>query len=208
MMDEGVIKFQLERQEGPAPDEAVLRPLIAWRERCYRAGLIGVYPENNIGYGNISLRHGEGFIISGTQTGAIEGLGPEGYTEVIEADVPGNRVVCRGPVAASSESLTHAMLYAMSDRVRAVIHIHNDTMWERLLGRVPTTAESVPYGTPEMAAEIERLWNETELPDVRILDMAGHQGGIITVGESLDQAGEVLWAWRERAAGPESSGGN
>ena len=191
-MDEGVVKYECTWIEGPPLPRDALAPLMEKREQCYAAGLIGIYPEIEIGYGNISVRHGEGFIISGTQTGGIKDLDENGYTEVVEADIVGNRLVCRGPIAASSESLTHAMLYQLSSSINAVIHVHSKEMWERLLNDIPTTGPDVPYGTPEMAAEIKRLWQETDLQTCKILAMAGHEDGIIAFGENLDQAWEVL----------------
>lgn len=191
-MDEGVVKYSCEWIVAPPLPAPALAGIREWRERCYRAELIGEYQDVGIGYGNISIRYGDHFIISGTQTGNIPDLGPDGYTEVIEADIEGNRLVCRGPVAASSESLTHAMLYRLSPDIQAVIHVHNAEMWRTMLDNVPTTGASVPYGTPEMANEIERLWKETDLPDRRILAMAGHEDGIIAFGATLEQAGAEL----------------
>lgn len=195
-MDEGVVKYHCEWiRSGPLPGE-LLADLMRHRQWCFREGLIGEYPAERIGYGNISIRSGEGFVISGTQTGAIEELGAEGYTEVIEANIEQNRLVCRGPVAASSESLTHAMLYRLDRSINGVIHVHNGEMWRSLLNRVPTTGADVPYGTPEMAGEIERLWRETDLPERRILAMAGHQDGIISFGANLDEGIRVLQQYR------------
>ncbi len=191
-MDEGVIKYECTWLEGPPLLHNALAQLMEWRQRCFAAKLIGVYEEVGIGYGNISVRYGEGFIISGTQTGEIPVLDENGYTEVIEADIEGNRLVCRGPIAASSESLTHAMLYRLSESINAVVHVHSKEMWNRLLNVVPTTGADVPYGTPEMAAEIERLWHESNLQTGKILAMAGHEDGIIAFGENLDVAGEGI----------------
>ena len=191
-MDEGVVKYSCEWIAAPALPASTLAGIREWRERCYRAELIGEYQDVGIGYGNISIRYGDHFIISGTQTGNVPDLGPEGYTEVTEADIAGNSLVCRGPVAASSESLTHAMLYRLSPDIQAVIHVHNADMWHRMLHNVPTTGAAIPYGTPEMAGEIERLWNETDLPKQCVLAMAGHEDGIIAFGRTLEQAGKEL----------------
>ncbi|MCB0711479.1 MAG: class II aldolase/adducin family protein [Ignavibacteriae bacterium] len=185
-MDDGVTKYRYNWIKTDPLDADELAPLIEARQRCYDAGYIGLYPDG-VGYGNISMRSEEGFIISGTQTGGITELGSEGFCEVVETNIEQNSLICRGPVAASSEALTHAALYRLDHEIGGVIHIHNREMWERLMNTVPTTLTEVPYGTPEMAWEIERLWRESNLPEEKIVVMAGHPEGIIWFGKDLEE---------------------
>lgn len=185
---DGVILYHNEHELAPPLDEDLLAPLMAWRDRCRAAGLIGVDDEG-IGYGNISVRVGEGFVISGTQTGAVERLGPEGYALVREAEIEWGVVRSGGPIAPSSEALTHAMFYRIDAAIGAVIHFHHRTLWERLKREAPTSADGVGYGTPAMAAEVARLWHASDLPRRRVMAMAGHDGGAIVIGGDLDEAG-------------------
>ena len=53
------------------------------------------------------------------------------------------------------------------------------------------------YGTPEMAYEIARLFDTTDLRSREILVMGGHESGIVTFGKNLKDAFEVLM--RERS---------
>jgi ribulose-5-phosphate 4-epimerase/fuculose-1-phosphate aldolase len=92
----------------------------------------------------------------------------------------------------SSECMTHAMFYQADPAVGAVIHVHHLEFWKRLLGRVPTTARDVEYGTPGMANEILRLYRETDLPCRKLAAMAGHEEGIIAIGRDLDEASKIL----------------
>jgi ribulose-5-phosphate 4-epimerase/fuculose-1-phosphate aldolase len=161
----------------------------------YDAGLIGFDKKLNVGYGNISIRHPENpaqFIISGTQTGHFADLTSEDYTLVTAYDIPANHLHCKGPIKASSESLTHAAVYELNPAFQAVIHIHSLPMWEKLLHQAPTTSVDVPYGTPEMAFEVARLYRETTLPEEKLFAMAGHQDGLVAFGESLEEAGGRL----------------
>lgn len=188
-MDDGVIKFSIEWQEGKAPDAEGLKDLIYWRNRMYDFGLIGHDDTYDVGFGNISLKSkNHQFIISGTQTGHIPELSSEYYTEVVDYSIAENRLTCIGPVKASSESLTHAAIYEANSEIQAVIHIHHDEQWEAWLNRIPTTGEHIPYGTPEMAYEIHRLIGEN--PENQLIAMAGHQGGLIAFGESLEVAAQ------------------
>lgn len=191
-MDEGYIKFNcnwIPSDDIPLDKVAALN---VWREIFYKKGLIGVYPDG-IGFGNISMRCDEKtFLISGTATGGLATLNESHYSLVTGYDLSTNSIICAGPVKASSESLTHAMIYECSAVTNAVIHIHNLDLWNRLKHRVPTSNESISYGTTEMANEIKRLFEETALSKEKIIVMAGHREGIIGFGKDPEEAGNIL----------------
>lgn len=193
-MDEGVIKYHCHWLKDESVDESLIQDLIQWRDHLYSLGLIGVY-DNGIGFGNISIRLDESleFVVSGTQTGDLPHLKPEHYTRVTGFNLTENSLTCRGPIKASSESLTHAAIYSFQSNIKAIIHIHHREFWQRLLFKVPTTRPEVPYGTPQMATEMFRLFERENLSAQKILVMAGHEDGVLTFGESLQEAGEVLF---------------
>ena len=135
---------------------SAIASLIACRNRLFQAALIGYDAKHDVGYGNVSLRRNESrFYVSGTQTGHLPELDESHFCEVIGHDVEQNAVTCEGPVQASSESMTHAVIYQTDPSVQAIIHVHHHGLWEGLKGVTPTTGEDVPYGTPEMAREVE-----------------------------------------------------
>lgn len=193
MIDEGYIKYQSKWINSEPVSFNEIAELNQWRNKFYQFGLIGEY-DNGIGFGNISIRYSEPgqFLISGTHTGNLSTLNEYHYTRVINFDLEGNCVTCCGPIQASSESLTHATLYEANSRVNAIVHIHNLELWQKLMYKVPTTAKDVPYGTPEMAKEILRLFKEDNLMETKILVMAGHEEGIISFGINLEEAGNIL----------------
>ena len=57
---------------------------------------------------------------------------------------------------------------------------------------MPTTKKEIEYGTPAMANEMIRLFDETDLRNKKVLVMAGHEEGIISFGENLEEAGNLL----------------
>ncbi len=193
LVDEGYTKYNCHWLEGAAPPDDYVRPLTQWRNRLYKLGLIGEY-ENGIGFGNLSrrLEQTDHFIITGTQTGGLPTLTEQNYTLVTTYDWQQNKLTCIGPVAASSESLTHGAIYKSNQQVKAVIHVHHLELWEKLTNCVPTTAADAAYGTPEMAQEIIRLSQEGDLQKAKILVMSGHLEGIIVFGASLAEAGNLL----------------
>ncbi|HZD52613.1 MAG TPA: class II aldolase/adducin family protein [Woeseiaceae bacterium] len=202
MIDEGYTKFAVHWTERRPLDHREIGELERWRRPLFEAGLVGHYPELGIGYGNISIRTGNGreFLISGTQTGHLACTGRGHYALVTEYDIDGNSVHCRGAVQASSETLTHAALYELDPAIRAVAHVHDEPLWLALRGHEPTTDAAVAYGTPEMAREFVRLFRDTRFAERRLAVMGGHESGLVAVGSSLREAVERVLAAHRRIA--------
>ena len=187
--DEGYIKFNLNWEEKEFDfDEVDFIQINSYRDKLFKLGLIGAYPDG-IGFGNLSIRlkHNE-FIISGSATGNLNNISKEHYSLVKEFDVNKNSVTCEGLTKASSESLSHGVIYEADSNVNAVIHIHNKRMWDKYLNILPTTNINAEFGTPEIALEIQNL----VVKESGIIIMGGHPEGIITYGKTLDEAYEIL----------------
>ena len=191
--DEGYVKYHCHWLNKPTVTSAEISELNQWRDKLYQLNLIGQY-DNGIGFGNISVRdvQPECFIISGTKTGGLAALTENHYTKVTQFDWDKNLVTCIGSIPASSEALTHAALYIANPEIQALIHVHHFSLWQALLGKVPTTKINCAYGTPEMAREIIRLCQENETRKLKIIVMSGHKEGIITFGRNLTEAGNIL----------------
>jgi ribulose-5-phosphate 4-epimerase/fuculose-1-phosphate aldolase len=194
VIDEGYTKYECDWELAPALPAATIEELNAWRNKLHDRGLIGYYPEHGVGFGNVSIREGDGdaFVISGTQTGHIARTDEHHYARVTRCDIRANRVCCEGPVQASSEALTHAAIYALDPAIRAVVHVHDATLWRELTGRIPTTSDEVSYGTPEMAREFQRLYEETDFPTRGVAVMGGHEEGIVSFGAAIEQAAKRI----------------
>jgi len=191
-MDEGYIKFKCNWIKTSSILPKKLLEINKWRNKLYDLGLIGVY-DNGVGFGNISIRLlKDTFMITGSATGNLRRLNENHYSLVNECNFMKNSLVCKGPVKASSESLSHAIIYECSAETNAVIHIHNLKMWEKFVDKLPTTNRDVTYGTPEMANEIKRLFTESDINNKKILVMGGHKEGIISFGKDLNEAGNIL----------------
>lgn len=180
--------------------EAEIAELNHWRNKMYQRRLIGVY-EDGIGYGNISCRRSgstHSFHITGSATGHLPRLSAVHFTTVTGFDLEKNTVHCRGPIVASSESMSHAVIYRDCPEVRGVIHVHHARLWKFLLGRVPTTADGATYGSPEMAVSILDLLRTTSLREVKIFVMRSHPEGVFAFGNDLAEAAAVLLRWLEK----------
>jgi L-ribulose-5-phosphate 4-epimerase len=197
-MEKGYLQFRCDMQLAPPPGGAPALKLCRWRNRLWRAGLIGVGADG-IGFGNLSLRRdsGHSFLITGTGTGGMARLLPGQLTEVVSWSLAGNHVTCRGMVAASSETLSHAAIYECNSAVRAVIHVHHAGMWQRLKNCAPTTDPVAEAGTPAMAFAIQRLLSSgapgsASSCTARVVVMGGHADGLLSFGPSLARAAHRL----------------
>lgn len=203
MQDEGVIKFDLAFSSAPAVHPETLCELNAWRRILWQLALVGQDPQRygGYGFGNVSQRLApfdaepgrRAFIISGTQTGGLATLDASAYCTVTQHDPRRNRVVAEGPVRPSSESLTHAMIYALDAGIRVILHVHSPVIWQHAETlQLPVTDPAVEYGTPAMALEAERLFRETAVSDKGIFSMGGHEDGIVAFGATAEAAGTRL----------------
>ena len=203
---EGVIKFQFEHQSREletARYSDLVRKLIAWRRVLSLTHLIGQDPNlyEGAGYGNVSARVGppaaalgrRSFLITGTQTSGKAALDLRDFAVVDRYDYRRNWVESQGLREPSSESMTHGAIYDQGPHIRCVLHAHSPALWRQARDlRMPTTDPRVPYGSPEMAREIQRLFRETAAVERQILKMGGHEDGILAFGRSPEEAGQVL----------------
>ena len=206
---EGVIKFQLDFVEGPAPAEGLLVELNAWRSVFKRHGLLGQDPGryDGYGFGNLSRRlpesDGDAFVISGTQTGHRHALRPEDYATVLACNPETNSLQATGQVKPSSEALSHGVLYQYAPDIKWIMHLHSpDIFRQRTRLNLPGTAPDADYGTPAMAAELLKLAQSYDPKEPRLLVMTGHSDGILAYGPSAQATGELVIATLELARQP------
>jgi ribulose-5-phosphate 4-epimerase/fuculose-1-phosphate aldolase len=187
MNGEGYVKYSVEHRMAPAMEIPHWAELNEARTRLRDLGLVGALPDG-IGFGNLSIRmQGNEFLISGTATGALPVLGPDGYCMVNSFDFKQNRVVSTGPVRASAESMTHGAVYQSCSGANCVIHIHSRAIFDGMLrDHYPATPENAAYGTPEIALAIERCVRELDGDEGRIV-LGGHDEGVIAYGPSVER---------------------
>lgn len=191
---DGVIKFTVDHKWYSCAECMRYHSLEGWRQVFWRLGLIGQNGQRygGAGYGNISRRlNGVRFLISGSQTGGARELNNAGYACVDEAFFAEGRVKSRGEVLPSSESLTHAAVYAANALVVAVVHVHSPLIWCNYEGlSVPAITSAIAYGTREMAdairAKVEQLAKQKCYRGAIV--MLGHEDGVITWGETEEAA--------------------
>jgi ribulose-5-phosphate 4-epimerase/fuculose-1-phosphate aldolase len=191
LRDEGVIKFRLTLKRAPAPEQIQVIALEKWRALFYKLGLVGEYPTEKIGYGNLSSRlPKKSFIITGSQTGHLAHLQAHHYTKVIECDLKKGSVTAEGLIPPSSESLTHYGIYEANPAIQYVFHVHHHKLWSLLQnGNFDAIDEGISYGTQEMAnAAFDLLSNKSS----GLFVMKGHEDGIISYGTTAEDAGKNL----------------
>lgn len=191
-MIDGVIKYSIEHQTAETPFFSGYEQLEALRTRLFTLGLIG--EKDGIGYGNLSMRdeNSKSFFITATQTGRKYTLSREYYTYISNYDFSTFKVISQGTHKPSSEALSHAMIYAIDERITTVIHIHSLALWKCMQAKnaLATTAE---YGTAEMVEEIAGLYTNLDPMMNNAFVMKGHEEGIITFGRSVEEAESALY---------------
>jgi len=190
---DGIIKYSIEHQTADTPVFSGYEQLEALRTRLFTLGLIG--EKDGIGYGNLSIRHegSKSFFITATQTGKKQTLSREYYTYISDYDFSTFKVISQGTYKPSSEALSHAMIYAIDDRITTVIHIHSLALWKFMKTKnyFFTTAE---YGTAEMVEEIVGLYTNLDPMMNNAFVMKGHEEGIIAFGRSVKEAELALYS--------------
>ena len=189
--DEGVIKFKLTLKRAPAPEMAQVIALEKWRALFFKLSLIGEYPIDRIGYGNLSCRLTKRtFLITGSQTGHLAHLQAHHYTKVIDCDLRKGSVMAEGLIPPSSESLTHYGIYQDNPGIHFVFHVHHQKLWKLLqLENCDSIDEDVAYGTQEMAEAAKKILHGKTSG---IFVMKGHEDGIISYGETAEEAGKII----------------
>jgi len=191
-MLDGVIKYHVEHSNIAAPDFVDFESLEATRTRLFALGLIGETAEG-IGYGNLSMRSSANtFFITATQTGKLPALTKNQYTYISGYNFKTFSVFSQGPYKASSEALSHAMIYEVHPDIQAVIHVHPHALWQfmKTRGDLATTAE---YGTTQMVEEIADLYQSNNPFNRNAFVMFGHEDGIITFGRNTAEAERSLY---------------
>ena len=193
---EGVIKYQLLFHECEAMVDHNFDDLNHWHSKFKLAGILGQDPDRyqGLGFGNLSQRIDiQAFLISGTQTGYLDHLSAEDYALVTHTDIENNCIEAEGLIKPSSESLTHAAIYALDDGIQFVFHVHSPKLWrERAKLGIAQTEADIEYGTPAMAEEIKRLRDAGGFQQGNILAMVGHEDGIISFGATANDAGNLI----------------
>ena len=111
----------------------------------HRLSLLGQSDEayDGFAYGNLSMRRpemGASFLISATQTGGLEHTAQNDWVLITECDLATFQVAAIGVKPPSSESVTHAMVYAADANITCVLHVHSHDIWSHAAAlRLPTT---------------------------------------------------------------------
>lgn len=199
MIDDGVVKYNLSFEEGFILNEDLPNEIEQIRERLFALGLIGAY-DNGIGYGNISHRYNgsRGFIITGTQTGDKAVLKPRDYSFVESIDFETFTTYAKGQSQPSSEAITHGCIYDLDEGINAIIHVHNERLWQFMLKNDFLSTNDTPYGTPQMVQDVQEIYSSLDALSHNAFVMKGHFEGVVTFGKDLNEAEKTLYRILEK----------
>ena len=189
---EGVVQFgyTLAQSLPPFTTGADFAELQSWRSILHRLALLGQSDDayDGFAYGNLSIRRpdmGASFLISATQTGGLEHTVQNDWVLITECDLATFQVAAIGVKPPSSESVTHAMVYAADANITCVLHVHSHDIWSRAAAlHLPTTGLTTPYGSPDLATEVSRLLREHPVRPL-VFTTPGHEDGVFACGKDL-----------------------
>ena len=201
---EGVIQFayNLASPSGEGVDDEIAATLNAWRNILRNLHLVGqdAGRYQGLGFGNISARlspETPEFVISASQTGAVDELSSEHLVRVTDWNLERFWVEAEGAQPPSSETLTHAMIYSADPRIRWIMHGHDPHIFGAALG-LPHTAKHVGYGSPEMTAAVAALLDENQSRPL-VFATLGHTDGVFSCGPTARDTGGLLVSYLAKA---------
>ena len=204
---EGTIQFAYDLAapgEDDGIDTDVFRSIGAWRTLLRRQGLIGQDPQRYEGYafGNLSGRTAEssdGFVITASQTSGKDAYRRRDLVQITAFNLQRFWVEARGLAPPSSETLTHAMIYAADSRVNWIFHVHCPELWRNAAAlNLPTTANDVGYGSLDMVSAVAELLSANRSRPM-VFATLGHADGVFACGPSARDTGGLLLVYLAKA---------
>jgi len=136
--------------------------------------------------GNMSQRHGSGFVItaSGCNLGRIA---EDELVLVVRCSIEDERVEYTGPRQPSSEAIMHWLIYRDHPSALAVLHAHDELATSSpVAGDLPETPREEPYGTAALA----RLAAEVFARGHELIVLKNH--GYVVIADDLARATEIV----------------
>jgi hypothetical protein len=205
-IEEGVVQFAYDLcpPDGAIADRALIAQLDAWRTILRRLGVVGQDPSRygGLGFGNLSARdpdRPDEFLVSASQTGSLARLGERHLVRILGCNLERFWIDAMGREPPSSETLTHAMVYAADRRIGWVFHGHCPEIWQRAddLG-LPCTAETVGYGSPAMVRAVAELLERHQSRPL-LFATRGHVDGVFACGPTARDTGGLLVSYLAKA---------
>lgn len=205
---EGTIQFAYELQapSAPALRASEFAELAAWRSILFELDLLGQHKQRYGGfaYGNLSVRGNDSqealqFVVTASQTSGADALTQAHLVRITHCNMERFWVDAEGSEPPSSETITHAMVYAADPKLRCVFHVHSPVIWShRKALKLPETGLEVGYGSPAMCQAVAELMNQFQSRPLTFAT-AGHEDGIFACGHNLRDTGGLLISYLAKA---------
>jgi len=207
-LTEGTIRFSYTLR-APAPGDRIAQAdsdaAESWCAILRALGLLGRDAARYHGYafGNVSVRDSRSrarFYVTASQTTDKPCNAPAAWVRIDGCDLARFSVAATGDAPPSSETLTHAAIYAADAAIGWIFHVHAPAIW-RAAPRLELAAvgAEVPYGSPELATAVERLAQSHPARPLLFATL-GHEDGVFACGADADGTAGALVALLARAS--------
>ena len=203
---EGIIRFAYDLQPclSSVVDDELFGQLKAWRRILMMLSLIGRHPRryDGLGFGNLSLRdpdRPDEFVITASQTSGLRRIDQRNLTRITSYSLQRFWVDACGEEPPSSETLTHAMIYAADERIQWVFHAHSPEIWSRAaMLALPCTPETAVNGSSDLVQAVADLLGRFHSRPI-VFATLGHRDGIFSCGPTARDAGGLLVSYLAKA---------
>ena len=163
------------------------------RMRLYSLGLIGAYCDG-IGFGNISVRYKKksSFVITSKETGEFPKLNPNYYSFVKKVDLEKFTVYAIGPSKPCDEAINHACIYDLDSQINAVIHVHNEKLWDYMLKNDYLSTNDTLWDSNKIVEDIKKMYKDIDPFLNNAFVLKGDFEGVVTFGKTLKDAEKAL----------------
>ncbi len=185
--------FKFNLKWGTAIEEGLYLELEKWRVLFFKMNLIGESSTTNSLHGDVSRRLSDNqdhYIITGKDTQRYSNLTGSHYTKVTKCDEKKGTADAIGPIAPSSEAITHYFIYKTFPQVKSIFHLYNLDLWNYMKENdYATTKEDVFQDVEGLELRIKRIIKKSPSG---IFAFSHHPGEFLCYATSSDEAGKII----------------
>lgn len=186
------VKFKTIFISDEFPGDKEIEELKYWCNQFHKNNL--TLPKEGASTGNLSCRTEDGFIITASTLKTKENLSNDSFVRVVNYDLYKNTIYAEGTREPSCESIMHFLIYNTRGDINAIFHGHDLSILKNAQKlKLPVTEDEATPGTMELANEVLSVLGNNNFIVIK-------NGGFISLGETMKEAGELVLKTHKKAS--------